>query len=120
MSLIDLPPEARPRERLLQHGSDALSSIELIAILLGSGTKNRTVLQLAADLLSHFGSLESLSQATVPELSAVKGIGATKALQLQAAFALFRRIQPAPAAPLIDTPQAAFDLLAPPPSTRKN
>ncbi len=51
MTILDLPPEARPRERLAEKGPDALSSIELIAILLGFGTKRRSALELASDLL---------------------------------------------------------------------
>lgn len=86
-----LPEEERPRERLSRYGPDALSSIELIAILLGNGTQNRSVLQLSSDLLSHFGSLRALSEATLSELCEVKGIGLAKAILLQASFALSRK-----------------------------
>jgi DNA repair protein RadC len=89
--LKNLPAEERPRERLARFGSEALSTIELLAILLGSGTQNRSVLQLAAELLAHFQSLRALSEATLQELQEVKGIGAAKAIQLQAAFALYHR-----------------------------
>lgn len=108
MNLLALPPEARPRERLSQLGPSALSSIELIAILLGSGTKQHPVMQLASALLAHFGSLEELADATLPELSAVKGIGFAKAVQLQAAFALSKRLRSQGLKRTIETPQEAY------------
>jgi DNA repair protein RadC len=113
MTLLSLPEEARPRERLAQLGPSALSSIELIAILLGSGTKNRSVLELAADLLAHFGTLEALADATLPELSALKGIGPAKAVQIQASFALSKRLRAQPLRPMIDSPQRAYLELLP-------
>lgn len=109
MSLRDLPIDARPRERLMEKGAAALSPIELIAILLGSGTRERSALTLASDLLTYFGSLERLSEATLSELLALKGVGQAKAVQLQAAFQLARRVTPFVAErPLIDTPEKAF------------
>lgn len=87
-SIQDLPASERPRERLLQHGPEAMSTMELLAILLGSGTKQLPVLNLAQEILIHFGSLSRLSEATVPELCQIKGIGLAKALQLKAAFSL--------------------------------
>ena len=93
MHLKDLPPQERPRERLARHGKEALSLIELLAILLGSGTKEHSVLHLSQNLLSHFGSLKHLSCASVRELCDVKGIGMAKALQLQAVFALVHRVK---------------------------
>ncbi len=113
MNIKSLPTSDRPRERLALHGSDHLSTIELIAILLGSGTQSRPVLHLAADLLSHFGSLRTLSDATIAELKAVKGIGDAKAIQLKAAFALFSRIQPNQSNPLLDSPEKVYQLIHP-------
>ncbi|MDE3046669.1 MAG: DNA repair protein RadC [Verrucomicrobiota bacterium] len=112
MTLRELPPDARPRERLAQRGPAALSSIELIAILLSSGTKKRSALELAADLLARFGTLEQLAEATLAELSTIKGIGFAKAIQLQASFALWKRLRPpATDRSLIDSPEKAFDQL---------
>ncbi len=87
-SIQQMPPEERPRERLVKSGPESLSSAELIAILLGSGTKSKSVMQLAEELLVAFGSLNKLAQATLAELIEVKGIGLVKAIQLQAAFRL--------------------------------
>ena len=104
---------------MARYGSDALSTIELIAILLGNGTRNRSVLTLAADLLGQFQSLQKLSEATLPELSAVKGVGLAKAVQLQAAFALMRRALPQEELhPLIDSPEKAIAIAAPELSTQ--
>lgn len=109
MSLRDLPVEARPRERLIEKGAAALSPIELIAILLGSGTRERSALTLASELLTYFGSLERLSEAPLSELCALKGVGQAKAVQLQAAFQLAKLVAPVVAErPLIDTPEKAF------------
>lgn len=111
MTIKSLPPEERPRERLAHHGSEALSTIELLAILLGSGTQSRSVLELAADLLSHFQSLQRLSEASLEELQDVKGIGFAKALQLKAIFGLLTRLEPKPAATLLDGPEKVYELI---------
>ena len=91
-SMRELPPAERPRERLLNQGANALKTAELLAILLRTGTSERPVLELADFLLSHFGSLEALSRASVGELAKVKGIGQAKAIGLKAAFALAARL----------------------------
>lgn len=90
-SVLSLPTHERPRERLQRYGEESLSSAELIAILIGSGTRTMPVLQLAHHLLAHFGSLQKLAAASVEELCEVKGIGHAKALQLKAAFTLGAR-----------------------------
>jgi len=83
-----LPTPERPRERLMRYGPKALSSFELLAIVLGSGTRKVSVLQLAHNLLAHFGGLEGLKEASLNELCAVRGVGQAKALQIQALFGL--------------------------------
>ncbi len=88
----DLPECDRPRERLRQYGAEALSTSELIAIILGSGIKGRPVMQLAHEIISHFKTLEALSQATLAELSSLKGLGPAKALQLLSAINLGSRL----------------------------
>jgi len=88
----DLPTHERPREKLLRSQSESLSLIELIAIVLGSGSKEKPVLQLAQELVAFFGTLENLSEATVAELCQIKGIGPAKAIQLRAAFQLGVRL----------------------------
>ncbi len=118
--LKQLPSESRPRERLARHGSEALSTIELLAILLGNGTRNRSVLTLAADLLGQFHTIQQLSKATLAELCSIKGIGIAKAVQLQAAFALMRRALPQEDLlyPLLQSPAQAFALAIPELSTQ--
>ncbi len=84
--------EERPRERLLRHGAEAISSAELIAILLGTGMKGKPVLQLAQELLAYFGSLRELASATIEELRQIKGLGHAKSIQLKASFSLGLRL----------------------------
>lgn len=87
-SLQQLPLQERPRERLRRYGAEAISSAELIAIILGSGIKGKSVLTLAQELLARFGSLKALSEASLEELCECRGLGKAKASQLKAAFCL--------------------------------
>jgi len=86
--LKSLPMNERPRERLERDGIDALSHAELIAIVLGSGTLGKSVLDLSAEILEHFGGLEKLLDASIVELMEIKGIGKAKAISLKAVFGL--------------------------------
>lgn len=113
MNLKALPQRERPRERLCRYGTEVLSSIELLAILLGSGTQNRTVLELASGLLTRFGSLQALSAASLTELSEVKGIGQAKAVQIQAAFELSRRLGEVHEGEVLASPEKAYELIQP-------
>ena len=90
-TIHDLPAEERPRERLRKLGPDALSSVELLALIIGRGIPGRSALTIAHELLKQCKSVKGVSEATIEELSAVKGIGAAKAAQLKAAFQLGRR-----------------------------
>jgi hypothetical protein len=90
-TIHDLPAEERPRERLVKFGPDALSSVELLALIIGRGIPGRSALTIAHELLKEFKSVKGVSEATIEELSAVKGIGAAKAAQLRASFELGRR-----------------------------
>lgn len=81
-----------PRERLLHCGASDLTTAELLAVILGSGTKGQCVLDLAATIQSQYDTLEQLAEATVAELCAIKGLGRAKALQLHAALALSQRM----------------------------
>lgn len=95
-SIYDLPKEERPRERFVRYGSESLSTSELIALILGSGTKSRPVLQLAQEVLVKFGTLQQLAEATLAEILEIKGIGLAKALQLKAALGLGLRASKSP------------------------
>jgi len=92
LMIRDVPKEARPRERLLSDGPESLSNQELLALLLRTGTKEESVLQLAQRLLHHFEGLRLLKDATVEEMTSIKGIGEAKAIQILAAIELGRRI----------------------------
>jgi len=87
------PKNERPRERLLQDGSQHLTEAELLGILLGKGTRNKTAIDLARELLDRYESLPKLFSRSPSELTTVKGIGSAKAAILSAAFELVRRIQ---------------------------
>ncbi|HUL23321.1 MAG TPA: DNA repair protein RadC [Thermodesulfobacteriota bacterium] len=87
------PENERPRERLLQHGPQPLGEAELLGILLGKGTRKKTAIDLARELLDQYGSLQRLFSRSPSELMQVKGIGSAKAATLSAAFELVRRIQ---------------------------
>lgn len=91
--ITDWPKNERPREKLLSKGSDALSSAELIAILLGTGTGKTTAVDLGKSLINKFGSIEQMSQASLHELTEITGIGPAKAITLLAAFQLSRNMQ---------------------------
>ena len=91
--IAHLPKHERPRERLLSRGSESLSEVELLAIILRSGPPGYSTLDLARDLLRHFdGSLAALARATPAELAKVKGVGPAKAAELKATFALAARL----------------------------
>ncbi|HAM81431.1 RadC family protein [Ornithinibacillus bavariensis] len=88
----DVPKEDRPRERLLSLGASHLSNQELLAILLGSGTKDESVMALANRLLMHFEGLKLLKDATIEELTAIKGIGSAKGVLILSALELGKRL----------------------------
>lgn len=88
----DVPKNSRPRERLIQEGADSLSDQELLAILLGSGTRDESVLALSMKILKQFDGLRLLRDASVEELKEVRGIGDAKAVLLLAAFELGKRV----------------------------
>ena len=89
----DLPSDERPRERLMQLGAEALSNRELLAVLLRTGTRCHSALDVADRLLADFQSIRSLAEASVEELCVVPGIGNSKAVHLLAAFELAKRLQ---------------------------
>ena len=90
MSIKDLPAEARPREKLLARGPQALSDVELLAILLRTGMVGKNVFQLAEELLGSNG-IAGLLQATAQSLKLVKGLGPAKQAELLAVFEMARR-----------------------------
>ena len=88
----ELPDQEKPREKLLHRGVDSLTDAEILAILLRTGIPGCNVIDLAQKLLHSCGTLALLARCPVAELSNFKGIGAAKAVQLVAAFALGARL----------------------------
>lgn len=88
----NVPKEDRPRERMLRLGASHLSNQEIIAIILGSGTRYESVMNLANRVLMHFEGIKLLSDATIEELTAIKGIGPAKGVTLLATIELAKRI----------------------------
>ncbi|NLM39076.1 MAG: DNA repair protein RadC [Firmicutes bacterium] len=109
----DLPSEERPREKMLRYGPQRLNNSELLAILLGSGTKSLSAVRLAEHLLAEFSSLRSLAGASCEELMNVKGVGIAKASVITAAFELAKRLADSEmeVREVIHTPQDAADLV---------
>jgi DNA repair protein RadC len=109
----DLEHAERPRERLARHGAPALSNRELLAVLLGTGTRRDSVLDVAERLQS--AGLHELAARSLPELAAERGVGAVKAARVLAALELGARVasQSGKRAPFLRTPEeAARHLLA--------
>ncbi|HLF43089.1 MAG TPA: DNA repair protein RadC [Acidimicrobiia bacterium] len=94
-----VPPHERPRERLIARGAQALNERELLALLLRSGAPGLSALDLAAELLAEYRSLNRLASAEPEELSNRRGIGPAKAASIIAAFHLANRAEVDPAEP---------------------
>ncbi|PAW80046.1 MAG: hypothetical protein B9S32_01565 [Verrucomicrobia bacterium Tous-C9LFEB] len=109
----EMDPQERPRERLLKQGAESLKTSELIAILLRTGMKGASALDVAEKMLSQYGhSLEALSRASVNELAKIKAVGQTKAIQLKAAFTLGARLSRSTAeSRTVETPEDVYALL---------
>jgi DNA repair protein RadC len=88
----DMPLSVRPREKLTSLDSSELSTIELLAILLRSGTKKQSVIELSSYLVYKYGSLKNLASLNLDELLEIDGIGLAKATTLIATFELSKRI----------------------------
>lgn len=91
MAITDWPEGERPREKLLARGAAALSDAELLAIFLRVGVPGKSAVDLARDLLKHFGGLTRLFAAEQPAFSAFPGMGPAKFAQLQAVLEMSRR-----------------------------
>ncbi len=91
-TIHDLPPSERPRERLQKLGAEALSAQEILAVILGRGGSGESVMVTAQRLLSKFENLKGIAEASVEELSQLRGVGMAKATQIKAAFELASRL----------------------------
>jgi DNA repair protein RadC len=92
LMIRDYPEEERPRERLVKEGPETLSNQELLAIILRTGTKQESVLQLSYRIIHYFEGLRLLKDASIEELTSLNGVGTAKAVQLIAAMELGRRV----------------------------
>jgi DNA repair protein RadC len=92
LRIREMPESERPRERLRDYGSSALSNAELIAILLGTGSRGENVLSLSTRLLSKHGGLNGLARLSFAELRAETGLGVAKASQVRSALELGLRL----------------------------
>jgi DNA repair protein RadC len=109
----DLPAQERPRERLLHNGAESLKTSELLAILLRTGSKGVSAVDLGERLVQQFGTLDKLARAPLAELQKVKGIGRDKAIALKSAFTLAQRmaLEIRQDSPVLERPETIADLL---------
>jgi DNA repair protein RadC len=114
MSIKELPHAARPREKLLAHGAQALADVELLALLLRTGARGTGVLRLAENLLDRFDGLAGLLYATPAQLACTPGVGPARRAELAAVLEVARRAlaQQLRAAPVFDSPQKVKDFVA--------
>lgn len=98
MNIRELPDSERPREKLLKEGKEKLSNTEILSILVGSGTKERSAMEVASEIISlDRTGIKFLSDCRPEELSKVKGIGKARACEILAAVELGKRIASIPA-----------------------
>jgi DNA repair protein RadC len=90
-TIRDIPSSERPRERMQKLGADKLSAQELLALILGRGIAGESVMVTVQRLLEKFENLNNIANASIEELSSVRGIGQAKACQIKAAFELANR-----------------------------
>ena len=108
--LKDLPEDLLPREKALKYGIDSLSESELLAIALGSGTKGMNVIGLSDLIIKKFG-IENLKNIKLEDLTKIKGIGKTKALQILAVIELSKRINNDDEKITLSSPSDVFQLV---------
>ncbi|HEX4798188.1 MAG TPA: DNA repair protein RadC [Burkholderiales bacterium] len=113
MAITDWPLQERPRERLLALGAGSLADAELLAILLRTGIKGKSAVDVARQLLGRFGSVSALLEAGADNLTETPGLGRAKLAQLQAALELARRAlrEEISSRDALSSPQAVRDYL---------
>jgi len=92
-TLHDIPPEERPRERLVKYGVESLSLQELLSLIFGRGVKGESVVNISQKLIRAYSSLDKLSEVSIEELKEIKGLGMAKACQLKACFEISKRLE---------------------------
>lgn len=112
LMLHEIPSSERPRERLIKYGPESLATYELLAILLRTGTRDISVIDLAKNVLKQVENINMLNQITINELKKIKGIGEVKAVELLASIELGKRINtPLPPEQIVDTPKKVYLLV---------
>jgi DNA repair protein RadC len=111
LKVRDLPPEQKPRERLMKHGAETLSTADLLAVVLGTGTKKEEILSMSARIMKEYGEKSIMSQKDPAALSRDLGIPLVKALQIVACAELGRRFfgKNEAASPVIRTAREVFE-----------
>ncbi len=111
----EMPSDERPRERLLRLGPSACTSSELLAILMRTGSHERSALGLADEIIRRFGGLKGAANASIDEMQGVKGIGEVKAIEIAAAVEIGKRLAIVSEGekPSIQKPQDVANLLMP-------
>lgn len=109
----EMPGSERPRERFMRHGKEAVSTPELIAIILRTGRHKQSVVDLARALYYEYESLKALNQLSVSELTKTPGVGSAKAVQLLAALELGKRLyeENFPPSMALNAPEAVYDYM---------
>ncbi|MGM0603121.1 MAG: RadC family protein [Bacillota bacterium] len=112
-TIKELPEEERPREKLLTKGAEFLSNSELLALIIRTGSREKTAVELAQHIINYFDGLKNLINLSCEELQTVKGVGTAKASQISALVELSKRISKAKAekGKTIFTPAKAAELL---------
>lgn len=110
VKIKDIPRVERPREKLAKYGPGKLSNSELLAILLGTGTKGQNVIELANKILKKFGS-GKMSEAVYEDLKNFSGLGPAKACEIVACFELGKRLLKDKKSILVLSPEAVWQEL---------
>lgn len=92
LTIKDMPTEERPREKMVKYGAESLSTAELLALILRTGSQENTALDLANQLLTTCEGVNCLVEYSIEELQEIKGIGLAKATQLKAVAELSKRL----------------------------
>ena len=116
LSIKDMNPSDRPRERMMEHGAEGMTNAELLAILIGSGNSKETAVQLMQRMLNDCGNnLNSLGKMTLEQLMSYKGVGEAKAITIMAACELGKRrqLEKAEERAELSSAQAIHDMMRP-------
>ncbi|HIC92501.1 MAG TPA: JAB domain-containing protein [Syntrophaceae bacterium] len=109
LQIRDLPEEEKPREKLRRHGPTALRNYELIAVILGRGTKKEGILDLSRRIMSQYGNQAVFSKGDVEKIEKVLGLSPVQACQLVASFELGKRLFGKQTEVFLKSPQEVFE-----------